>query len=185
MEVDGLWLAAIEDALEPFPHRVERPRDDNFGIALYSRLPFRNAGPQELGEAEVPSVVGRLKIGDKTLTVLGTHPLPPTNESGAKLRNDQLRAVAKYLQPSEGPRLVMGDLNTTSWSPHFADMLATAGLQDSRRGFGIQPTWTALGGLIRLPIDHVLVGPEITVTSRRVGRDIGSDHRPVIVDLLF
>jgi endonuclease/exonuclease/phosphatase (EEP) superfamily protein YafD len=104
---------------------------------------------------------------------------------GSSLRNDQLRAIAKFLQGVEGSRLVMGDLNTTSWSPHFRDLLAATGLVDSRRGRGMQPTWTAFRGLVRLPLDHVLVSPDITVTARRVGPPIGSDHLPVIVELEF
>jgi endonuclease/exonuclease/phosphatase (EEP) superfamily protein YafD len=183
MEVNGPWLAALEDSLNSYPHRVERPRDDNFGIALYSRVPWDAAEVVELGEAEVPSVIARFTIGGKKLAAIGTHTLPPMGAERSALRNDQLRAVAKYLRTVEGSRLVMGDLNMTSWSPHFRDLLSEAGLVDSRRGRGIQPTWTAFRGLVRLPLDHVLVSPDITVTDRRIGIPIGSDHLPVIVEL--
>lgn len=182
-EVNAAWLAALEDTLDDYPHRVERPLDSTFGMALYSRLPLDMHRVRQFGKAGVPSIVARVTIDGRQLTIVGTHPRPPMSEAKAAARNEQLRDVARYLQHLDGHRIVLGDLNSTSWSPHFADFLSVSGLMDSRRGFGIQPTWMALRGAIRLPIDHALVSPEISVTDRRVGPDIGSDHRPVIVDV--
>ena len=72
----------------------------------------------------------------------------------------------------------------TSWSPIFSRVLRLGDLRDSREGFGLQPTWSAgLPLLARIPIDHVLVGAEVTVMGREVGRAIGSDHLPVLIDL--
>jgi endonuclease/exonuclease/phosphatase (EEP) superfamily protein YafD len=55
-------------------------------------------------------------------------------------------------------------------------------LRDSREGFGIQPTWLSNKPLFMVPIDHVLVSEGINIHKRFTGPDIGSDHRPVIVD---
>jgi endonuclease/exonuclease/phosphatase (EEP) superfamily protein YafD len=55
-------------------------------------------------------------------------------------------------------------------------------LHDSRKGFGIQPTWPSDKPIFMVPIDHVLVSKEIRIQNRFTGPDIGSDHRPVIVD---
>ena len=40
--------------------------------------------------------------------------------------------------------MLMGDMNCTSWSPYFQDMLTVSGLRDSRRGFGVEGSWPAL-----------------------------------------
>ena len=79
----------------------------------------------------------------------------------------------------------MGDLNTTSWSPFFSDLIEESGLRDSRKGFGIQTTWPDGLFLLRIPIDHCLVSKDISVLDRRVGPSIGSDHFPVTVDLVL
>ena len=57
------------------------------------------------------------------------------------------------------------------------------GGSDTRAGFGVQPTFPASSWLVRIPIDHVLVSCSVGVTERRVERDVGSDHLPVVVDL--
>jgi endonuclease/exonuclease/phosphatase (EEP) superfamily protein YafD len=146
-------------------------------------VPLDQHEVREFSRDQVPTIVSWLTVEGREMVLVGTHPLPPIGEARSALRNDQLRAIAEFLNQTDARRVLVGDLNTTSWSPHFRELLAAADLVDSRRGFGVQPTWFALGGLLRLPIDHVLVSPEIEVMSRRIGPDIGSDHRPVIVDL--
>jgi endonuclease/exonuclease/phosphatase (EEP) superfamily protein YafD len=38
---------------------------------------------------------------------------------------------------------------------------------------------------LRLPIDHILIGPGLAVLDRRLGPDTGSDHLPVVADLAW
>ncbi len=42
-----------------------------------------------------------------------------------------------------------------------------------------QATWNARRWVPRIPIDHVVVSPEVKVIARRVGPDVGSDHLPI------
>jgi endonuclease/exonuclease/phosphatase (EEP) superfamily protein YafD len=77
------------------------------------------------------------------------------------------------------------DFNITPWSPVFADILEGSGLRDSSLGFGVAPTWLSRPLFFGLPIDHILVSPDIKVKNRHVGPDVGSDHFPVIADLAF
>jgi endonuclease/exonuclease/phosphatase (EEP) superfamily protein YafD len=78
----------------------------------------------------------------------------------------------------------MGDLNATPWSRPFVHLVESSGLCDTRAGFGVQASFPAASWLLRIPIDHVLASCGIGVQSRRIGRDVGSDHLPVIVDLV-
>jgi len=54
---------------------------------------------------------------------------------------------------------------------------------------GLQPIWrskslvSGLAGFLSLPIDHALVSADVAPRANRLGPDIGSDHRPLIVDL--
>ena len=182
-EVDAAWMEALRAGLPDYSHVISAPRDDGHGLVLLSRLPLETQRVVRLGKAGFPSVEACVSVGGHRLTVLGTHPFSPLGGRHFSLRNEQLAAVACHAARLEGPRLVVGDLNCTSWSPVFGDLLETAGLRDSRLGFGIQPTWPSfLWPPLRIPIDHCLVSPEVTVLRRMVGRSIGSDHLPVVLE---
>ena len=183
LEASETWINELSSLREKYPHAVSRPRNDNFGIALFSRIPFEESEIVEIGEAGLPTAIARIHFGDTPLTVIATHPLPPTRRSTARHRNRQLGELADYVRSVKGPVIVIGDLNTTPYSPHFKKLLRESGLRDSRRGRGIQPTWQAqLPWFLRIPLDHVLHSSEITVLRRRLGPNIGSDHLPVIVE---
>jgi endonuclease/exonuclease/phosphatase (EEP) superfamily protein YafD len=184
LEVSDAWRRALDTLAAEYPQRVIQPREDSFGIALLSRLPAEDIEVREIGPAEVPSVLALIDCGDNAgFQLVGTHPLPPISAEYATLRNDQLRDVGQLVGTLPRPTVLAGDLNATSWSPFFRGLVADSGLRDSRIGFGVQPSWPSRSTTIGIPIDHVLVSSEMTVERRAVGPDIGSDHRPVIIDL--
>lgn len=114
------------------------------------------------------------------ISILGVHPLPPVSEIEAGLRDAQHESYARW---AEGrPRaIVVGDFNTTPWTAPFRELLA-AGLRNSQQGHGVAPTWE-VGRLWALPIDHLLHTPDLVTVERVVGPDLGSDHRPLLVDV--
>jgi len=182
-EVDAGWIKGMEPLSATYPNQKCMPRQDNFGIALYSKLPFVKCDGIELGQAGVPSIVAEFDIQGQTLTVLGTHARPPIDSQYSWYRNNQIEAVATYLSSVTGPKILLGDLNTTPWSSYFGALLSTAKLADSSRGRGLQLTWPSNYIWVgRIPIDFCLVSKEIIVTDKKIGADVGSDHFPVIVD---
>ncbi len=184
-EVSAHWVAAMDDVISRYPHRHIEPREDNFGIALFSRFPFRHCRTVEIGPAGVPSIVAEVATPQGPCTVVATHPLPPGGREYSRLRNEQLAALAAFVRQTAPPLLLVGDLNTTPWSPHFTRLLRDSGLRDSARGWGVQPTWPDFNPLLRIPIDHLLHAPGISIVKRRVGPPAGSDHFPLIVDVLL
>lgn len=182
MEVDEAWLGELKSLLEDYPYHVAQPGRGAFGIALFSRVPIEEHEIIESAIAGVPMIRAALVFDEHSLSFVGVHPLPPIKSGRAELRNGQLEEIAALTASLPKPTLLMGDLNVTSWSPHFRDLLAGAGLRDGRKGFGIQPTWPGLPWLLRIPIDHTLVSDDVEVVARRVGPDIGSDHRPVEIE---
>lgn len=184
MEVQPHWIDSLESLRDQYPHQHVVSRRDNFGIALLSKTPWSNIETVEFGSAELPSLVATLEHSGQTFTLIGTHPLPPGSASAAAARNEQLAAIGHFVKQRTGQVFVAGDLNLTEQSPYFHDLLRTSGLADSRQGLGIQASWAPRLPGLDLPLDHVLVSREWHVASRRVGPHLGSDHRPVVAELL-
>jgi len=184
-EVDCIWLEQLQGLTDRYTYSVTRARDDNFGIALFSRFPFTRCEIVAIGEAGVPSISAELDVDGVRLSVVGTHPLPPGGAEYSRLRNDQLAELPKFVNSLGSPLLMLGDLNVTPWCWYFRRLLKRTGLRDSSKGWGVQPSWPASSFLFRIPIDHVLHSPDLRVVGRSIGRDVGSDHFPVIVDLLM
>ncbi len=185
MEVDEVWLAELETLHAEYPYRIIQPGPGAFGIAFYSRMPFEDHATIESEAAGVPMIHATVAFGDRSLNVLGAHTLPPIRRHNSEKRNGQLREIAAMTASLRGPTVLLGDLNTTSWSPHFGDLLRNGRLRDGRKGFGIQPTWpvrSGLPGLVQIPIDHTLVSDDVEVVARRAGSNVGSDHLPVEIE---
>ncbi len=180
-EIDARWVTSLQWLRASHPHVCLSPREDNFGIGVFSRLPLAGAEVVHAGEAGVPSIVARVHAAGDVVTVIATHPLPPDCAEDWRLRNDQLARLPS-LVPTSGPVLLLGDLNTTPWNLFFRDLLRATGLRDSARGHGIHPTWLVENPWMALPLDHCLHSPDVAILDRRVGPAAGSDHRPLIVD---
>ena len=181
-EVNDEWLAELTKLGGDYSHILPAPRPDNFGMALFSRWPMQDAEIREIGDADVPSVIAHVVIRGKRLTIIGTHPLPPANPENFGLRNRQLIALAGLAGTRSGPLIILGDLNTTPWSPHFRALLTAANVRNASRGHGLNASWPVPIFPMRIPIDHCLVSREILVSKVRVGPNVGSDHFPLIVD---
>jgi endonuclease/exonuclease/phosphatase (EEP) superfamily protein YafD len=185
-EASRPWEVAMESA--GLDYQIVRPRSDDliFGTLVLVRgddvqaisYGFAAGSPRAVSLAFVPP-------GWNTdLTVLGVHPLAPTDEERADLRNAQLGFAGEWASQESGAFLIVGDFNATPWSYPFRRLLANADLVNSQLGFGLQPTFSANSNLLlRVPIDHLLHSSALEVTNRQLGPALGSDHFPLIVDL--
>jgi endonuclease/exonuclease/phosphatase (EEP) superfamily protein YafD len=183
LEVDGIWARELLADRGRYAFSRIVPRDDQFGIAMLSKLPVENPRIMYWGGVHFPSLAVRICTGECTFTLIATHPVPPGNTRMADCRNEHLRDLADFAAVQNSSVLVLGDLNTTPWSPHFRSLLGRGGLRDARRSRGVNPTWPVFFPPMRIPIDHCLVSGDISVRDLRTGPDVGSDHFPLIIDL--
>jgi endonuclease/exonuclease/phosphatase (EEP) superfamily protein YafD len=179
------------DLSNQYPFACLRPDHRGaFGIGLISRLPIRDVDVQFFTDRRIPSIEATVDWNSEDIRLLVTHAVPPVSREAFINRNLQLQALServwnsRHSDPST-PVVIVGDLNVTPWSPHFVQLEQSARLQSVSRGKGLQPTWffrpMFLTGLI---LDHGLHTDDMTCISRRVLPDIGSDHRPVLVELV-
>jgi endonuclease/exonuclease/phosphatase (EEP) superfamily protein YafD len=178
LEVTPEWAKALEFLKPDYPYQHVITREDSGGMAFYSRHKITH-----LRVVPLPSIIVGLETPAGPVTIVGAHPPSPRSAQQFERRNFQLAKVGQMARDVAGAVVMLGDLNTTSWSPYFRDLLEGSGLRDSRRGFGVEPSWPWFGwSLLRIPIDHCLVSPEVSVLDRQIGPAVGSDHRPLIVE---
>jgi len=165
-----------------YPYSQVEARPDNFGVAFYSRFSLEQSEIRRYGHFDLPSVVAHLRIDDVPVTFIVTHPVPPKSESLTLNRNIQMSEISNFIAEQDGALILAGDLNATSWSPFLREWLHISQLRDSRRGFGVQPTWPTFNWIFLVPIDHILIMPDVQVHHREVGPNIGSDHYPLLLE---
>ncbi len=173
------WEQAVLEA--DLPYRVDIVRDPDliFGTMVLTR-----------GAAEVKSFGFRLdqpravEVKIDGVTVLGVHPLSPTNPERAAARTSSYRFYTDWVRQQEGPTIVVGDMNATPWSYPFRRLIADTGLNNSQLGYGLELSFPEhRNQLFQVSIDHLLYSDELVMVDRVLGDPLGSDHFPLTVDL--
>jgi endonuclease/exonuclease/phosphatase (EEP) superfamily protein YafD len=123
-------------------------------------------------------------LAGRPLRILAVHPPSPTSREKTRTRDEQLEAVAEWVEAQDRAVIVVGDLNTSPWSGAFRP-LAASPLINSQKGFGLQATWPAFMGPLGVPIDHLLHSEDLTTVRREIGPGLGSEHRAVFVDVAW
>ena len=202
LELSPAWRdAAIKRLGERYPYHATAANTRGWnkftwGLMLFSKIEIASAKELRLDfdEWELRPVLEVKLKAPFDLTISLAHPERPGRPARMRARRTALERLAA--SGVDGHWLVTGDLNTTSTSPLFRDILNETGLRDSRAGFGRQPTWEfgeRLPGPLPLPlpkwarlsvaIDHALCSPGLEVHDRRTFSIPGSDHRGVSVTL--
>ncbi|MEI8180452.1 endonuclease/exonuclease/phosphatase family protein [Aestuariivirga sp.] len=157
-----------------YPYQFHCYEVDYCNFAVLSKLPFVDA--ESRGKWSGPSFI-RVRLGPEAggLTVFGVHTIRFPH-SLAQFR--EVTEIARLIERTAGPRLVMGDFNATP----FSRILGV--LQDSANLTRLTnlPSWPSEAGLPQIAIDHIFVSPGIRqLEAERIGEPAGSDHYPVTV----
>lgn len=185
LEVNERWLEALAGLHRYYPHRIERPQNDNFGIALFSRFPFEDLHFRRLHHDRIYMAVGRFSLGSTPITLAVAHPVPPAGPAYSALRNEQLAQLSEIIRTFRASEIILlGDLNTSPWSPVYRRFEQSSGLSNGARGLGLFPTWPTGVRPLMIPLDHCLLSSGLRAVSLQTGPDIGSDHLPVLVEIV-
>lgn len=182
--------AALDSGLgELFPYWSVVPRNDSFGVALYSRFPFVQEVDNRLplGRAGIEQTRAVISIDGREVAVYNVHLLPPRRLDYTVDNRLQFAGLLDVLAAEKLPYVLGGDLNLTGDTPQHRDLRAAgakAAHDDAGRGRGT--TWPVNSFLRYLPglrLDHLYAGNGLVPLTCRTGEGRGSDHRPVIADV--
>jgi endonuclease/exonuclease/phosphatase family metal-dependent hydrolase len=182
-EVTDGHLNAIDVVLPPstYPWRTIEPdgSEGSRGFALVSRVPIENV--EKWWSQYHPQLEGTVLVPQAPpVRLLVVHTWGPLGKRNLVRWRAQLAEIAA--RPGEGPTVMLGDFNATVQHRSFARLVGATWSDAAMHAFGgWRGTWPANRRWrpAMLRIDHILVGPEISIRSGRAWRGRGSDHRPV------
>jgi endonuclease/exonuclease/phosphatase (EEP) superfamily protein YafD len=182
-EVTERHLDAIKAILPPSTYRWRRVDPDGLdgskGLALLSRVPIEGLEKWwSQGHPQFDAMV--LAPGAQPFRLLVVHTWGPLGKFNIRRWRQQFVEVSA--RTGGGPVVMLGDFNATLQHRSLARLVGTGWSDAGTIAFGDwRATWPAnrrwRPAVLR--IDHIIVGPEISVRSGRAHRACGSDHRPV------
>lgn len=182
VEVSEEWVEGLADVARDYPYRLDAPNGP-LGLSLwFKEPPIAIDPPEQAGPGGWPYLHATFPFAGEVRQLWLVHPSSPLRRLGECPGFPELESLGRRIAGVRGSKIVVGDMNTTDGSPHFRDFLAETGLRDSRLGFGRQASWP-VASFYRIAIDHAFVSSDLAVTSRELGPPIGSDHRPLLLEL--
>lgn len=170
-------------AVKQYPYQIKSIREDHFGIAMYSKLPFEMSELIDFTNSRFPFIHAAFMVGGKVTQILAVHFENPVGWRANGVRNFQMAASANYLNKVDGPKILIGDFNCSPYSHAFKDIMEQSGLRDSRSHMTIGSSWPTFFFPLMIPIDHALVSKEINVREHSLLKFKGSDHKALFVGL--
>lgn len=190
--------ARLRPALaDRYPHVIEALRDDAFGQATYSKLPFVQPPilypPAELRDhARAGGIVGLrnpqiravLSLDNREVVVQNIHLVPPVGIAYHAEQRQMTQWLADWARSESRPTILAGDFNATPESV-LLRTLHDAGLRSAHAAVapGRGATWPDQSFLRFFPgvrIDHILATRHLRPVASRVTRSIASDHRAIV-----
>ncbi|MEM9509705.1 MAG: endonuclease/exonuclease/phosphatase family protein [Cyanobacteria bacterium P01_E01_bin.35] len=181
------WHTELKALESNYPYHI---RAERLEIEVYSKLPLNQTEVRLYGTYR-GLVISEIKIGARLIKFVATHAYPQLyfGHKGWQIRNQHLEVgIGEYVADLSQPVIILGDLNVSMWSPFYHSMIKQSGLRNARQGLGILPTQSTVApqfAILSAPIDHCLVSPEIQVKNFKLGQAIGSDHLPIVAELLI
>ena len=90
--------------------------------------------------------------------------------------------IASWLK-DKTPLIILGDFNMPVESSIYRDNFGIYQNSFNKAGFGFG--YTKHTRMLGIRIDHILVDKNFSVVDAKVGRDVGSDHNPVIANIVL
>ncbi len=174
LELNPVFMQAMEKLRQRYPHTELVPRPDSFGIAVYAKYPFK-AEVTYHGWYKLPLVRAEFPH----FTLLAAHPVSPRTRTDRWEQRTYYRAIRELAAAAGKPVILAGDLNATLWSETVSDLLP-AGFK--HLGGPLRYTWPSFQPLLAIQIDHVFATGDVAGTVQTLGA-IGSDHFPILADL--
>jgi len=180
-EVTPLFATLFADLAGAYPYGiVEAEEKSSYGMVLLSRLPFATIESLSFDGAGKRAMAAQLMFDGAMLDIVSIHPATPNRDMAS--RDREFAALAKRYEKRHEHLIIGGDFNATPYCQAYKALIKNLPLKNAREGRGLMGSFPVFlpTPFLKIPIDHILVGDALRVTSCRLGPDIGSDHLPTL-----
>lgn len=183
-ELDDKWSEELQAVKENYPFIYEISRQDNFGIALYSKIHITEIRKFFVGTLDVPAISAFCDYEGKVFEIICIHTTPPICQKYFKNTQKVIDDLANYVVENGHNVIITGDFNTAPYSYNYKNFVKTSKMKDLSNIF--HPTWSAFWlSPFRITLDHIFVTKSFAVRDYAVGNNIGSDHLPIWAEISF
>lgn len=190
LEVNDRWISETQEIQSLYKHKILYPLDNKYGMMLLSNLQLSHSQIRFLAEDDIPSIHATvLSPKGNAFNLICLHPVPPSpcgNKSASEdseSRDSELDCVAREIQSSALPGIVIGDLNDVAWSRSTRKFQKESGLLDPRQGRGMFNSFHADYFYLRFPLDHIFCSSHFQCNQLKRLDYIHSDHFPIYAQL--
>lgn len=185
LEMTAKWRRALAGLDKIYPHRYQTTGVGGRGMTFWTRLPMKDVSVLPIGVRQEPAIQATLEVQGREVRIFAVHLTWPLAPASAARRNQQIELLAERARGVTLPLVVIGDMNITPFSPRFQKLLAEGHLRSAADGFGWQATWPSFFPPAGIQIDHALVNSRVAVEHFNHGTATGSDHLPIVADLVL
>lgn len=181
-EISESQANTLSPRLKSYPYAYLQGADESDTV-VFSRWPILSTQIHKLAPDGVSAIRSVIEWHGQPITLIAVHLHWPIGPVSSRRRNAELEGLSRMAQPLEEPLIILGDLNVTPWSAHFKTLTDTFGLDDCAAGHGLNPTWPSQVLSLGIRIDHCLATSHWNTVRVWTGPHLGSDHRPMGVEM--
>lgn len=181
VELSGAARKALKPVIDTYPYKFDCAGAGCDGLVLSRARLLPQAVYRTSDPDRSPYAMIATDIAGCRLTVITTHMTRPFPNRPYWAQRAQAREIGSAVGLVPGAKLVLGDFNAAPWGYVMRTIAERGGVKVLTGSGGTWPS--VLLPQLRIPIDHMLAGPELSFVSREVLPRIGSDHVPVLAEI--
>lgn len=165
----------------PFSPPAQTPHPDE--MIIFSKHDITDLSFPPLCDKICGTQAVRFTLNDPNITFYAFHTKIPIGAKDYAIHRAEINGAATLITQDKSKHIIaMGDWNTTPYAPAFHAFLKQTNLRYQNHGLQPQSTWPSwfIAPIFKIPIDHIVHSPSLTLHAIKKGMANGSDHHSLI-----
>lgn len=195
LDADIIGFAEVNDIseykkyLDKYPYVFNTKLETLMGVVIFSKYELKDSEALNASKDgdmnHSPYIKTKVVMPDKSeVNLLMVHLIAPTGSGFTKLKGDALDILYSKVDKLEGKTIVIGDFNTTPYSPQISSLRNSSKFYSASKGKGILDTWEG-PSFLKFQLDQAYLSNNMKVDKFEVRDTVGSDHHLIFLETSF